>query len=700
MPSASSKLDILITAKDSASGPIKQIEGSLKGLDSAASTLASGMSGLLGAAGIAGVGALVQQLGSAAVEMTQMAAEADRLGAAFDNLAGQAGQSGDAILKAMQEASRGTVSNTELMASANRAMLLGVADSASEMAQLMEVAAARGKAMGETTSQAFSDLVTGIGRMSPMILDNLGITIDAQAAFDAYAKSIGTTADQLDDAQKKQVILNTVIQTSSQMVKDNATAGLDLADNFERYAAAVTNAKVALGEAFSGPAAAALQIMTAYIAGQTKMLENEKGAFESVTVAAKNFATGGHDVTSATMEMAQAEGKADAITKNLTFGMLNLGDAATGTGHKLREMGADARAAMEQFNIAMQTSQDIARQISSAATQAGVLFGAKQGGDVGLARQKAVNDELTAQNQKWLDMHYTQKQIDDVLMPAYIQNLNEANQATFKVATGTAQISDAAQEAQQAFDDLKGKVASVLQGALNVGVGVDPQKVLEGMGFPREDAINENARRLADIAANGLKNQDWLGEFQKEVPDIWKMIRLAQNPQEEAARLLQDFQDGLLTSPIDKGKAKEIVRRQIMGDQNMADFANEIAQELASEMGIPLQEAMAATQKTLGGGAGLGSEAATQFADGASQALDEAAAGGGAFVTKFTDQMRAQYSLLSTAGKDAGKLWGSGFLAAVGDNVPAALISLLVNLVTPGVMASFAQRGTLTGAVP
>ena len=72
------------------------------------------------------------------------------------------------------------------------------------------------------------------------------------------------------------------------------------------------------------------------------------------------------------------------------------------------------------------------------------------------------------------------------------------------------------------------------------------------MGFPREDEINENARRLADIAKNGLKGQEWLDEFQSEVPDIWKMIRLAQNPQEEAARLLADFQDGLLTSPIDK----------------------------------------------------------------------------------------------------------------------------------------------------
>src|SRR5690606_916954 len=104
------------------------------------------------------------------------------------------------------------------------------------------------------------------------------------------------------------------------------------------------------------------------------------------------------------------------------------------------------------------------------------------------------------------------------------------------------------------------------------------------------------------IAANGLKGQDWLDAFASEVPDIWRMIRTAQNPQEEAAHLLRDFQDGLLTAAIDRDKAKEIVRRQILGDRNLAEMAREIAEELAAEMGIPLQEAMAASRTALIGG--------------------------------------------------------------------------------------------------
>src|SRR5215471_19190998 len=100
MPSATSKLDILVTAKDNASTGIQSVENSLKGLNESAGRLASGLDGVLGAAGVAGIGALVSQLSDAAVEVTHMAAESDRLGVAFNNLAAQAGQSGDAILQA------------------------------------------------------------------------------------------------------------------------------------------------------------------------------------------------------------------------------------------------------------------------------------------------------------------------------------------------------------------------------------------------------------------------------------------------------------------------------------------------------------------------------------------------------------------------------------------------------------------------
>jgi hypothetical protein len=593
----------------------------------------------------------------------------------------------------MKKASDGTIADSQLMLDANKAMLLGVTNNSQQMTQLMEVAAARGHAMGESTAQAFDDIVTGVGRLSPKILDNLGIVLDTQQVYAEYAQSLGTTSQALSEAQQKQALLNAVVKSSADLVKANAGAARDAAGDFEAYDTAVTNAKEALGQVFAPAAAAGANALTVYLDGQVKMLTNEVNALNAAYVATKNFATGTHELTTATMAAAEAEGKADAITKNLTFGMLNLGTAAENTGAKLLDMGIQGRAAMEQFNAAMSLSQGIASSIATAATQSGVTFGAHLGGDAGLNKQKQVTEELNHQRDIWHDMGYTDKNINDVLLPAYIQNLNQADQATFKVATSTAAISTGVDLAAQAFDDLKSKVQGILQGALDPGVGVDPAALL-----PRPDAINEDARRLADVAVNGWASP-WAAYFQTEFPDLFKQMTQSSDIKAGAAQMLQDFQDGLEPQLLDKDKVKERVRRMLLGDENMAALAQEIASELSQEMGVPMQQALAAAQGTLGGGAGIGQETATQFADGAAAALDSVD-GGGNFVSKFTDQMRASYPLLAQAGKDAGKMWGSAFLAVVGDSVPPQLISILTDLITPGVVSRLAQKGTLTGATP
>jgi hypothetical protein len=689
MAGATSKLQILIEAKNQASSGIKQVEGDLRSLDNAASGLSKGLSGVLAGAGVAGFAALAQNAAQATYEFAKAGAEAQRVENAFNDLAAAAGQSGDAMLSAMQEAAHGTISDTELMLSANRAMMLGVADSAEEMARLMEVARDRGKAMGESTAQAFSDLVTGLGRGSALILDNLGIVVDAATANEAYAQSLGRTSESLSEAEKKQALINAVLGDASTSFSDAGSSAEDAADSFARFETHITNVTDQLQKFLAGPAGQVISVFDV----MTTMTEKQVQAYQDAITAAKNLAMGSHDLSSSMLAAAQAEGQADDVTRRLTFGLNNLSVAAADAGQHMRVMGADALAAMEQFNIAMQTSQSIMGEIGSAATQAGVLFAGKQGGDAGLAKQKAVSEELNSQVKIWKEAGYTEKEINDVLLPGMVQSLNEADRATFKVATGTAKISDEARAAQQAFDELTNTVAGVLSGALDPGVGVDPDDLL-----PRQDAVNEDARRLADVAVNGWASP-WAEYFKQTFPEQFQEMAASNDIKTGAAIMLRNFQDGLEPELISKEKVKERVRKMLVGDANMAELATEIATELSQEMGVPMQQALEATQGAMGGGMGMGTEAATSFADGASAALDEGN-GGGAFVTKFTEQMKASYSLLSQAGKDAGKLWGANFLEVVGENVPPALIKILVDLTTPGVIAALAQKGSLTGATP
>lgn len=189
----------------------------------------------------------IKRLGNMAYELANNAAQAQVTREAFDSLAASFGQNADDMLASMRTASKGMISDADLVLDANRAMLLGVADNTEKLTALLEVARVRGQAMGLTLSQAFSDLVTGLGRMSPMILDNLGIK-GTQKALDDYAASIGRTADQLSDAQKQAILFNAVVASSQPLIDASAQAGDNAAEKFAQMSAKVENTKQKFGD--------------------------------------------------------------------------------------------------------------------------------------------------------------------------------------------------------------------------------------------------------------------------------------------------------------------------------------------------------------------------------------------------------------------------------------------------------------------
>lgn len=222
---ASETLDIIIKARNDAAKALDSTYGALDDLREVAADVATGLGIALGARG-------VWQLG-------HIDAAARRLETSFRNLAGSGA---DKMLERLRAASRGTISDTELILSANRAMMLGVTNNAEEMARLLEVAAIRGQAMGLSTQQAFSDLMTGIGRASPLILDNLGIVTGGQAVYDNYARSIGKATSALTDYDKKRALVEMVLEQSKgkQFVPDDAAS-------WERMNVALENLRPVLG---------------------------------------------------------------------------------------------------------------------------------------------------------------------------------------------------------------------------------------------------------------------------------------------------------------------------------------------------------------------------------------------------------------------------------------------------------------------
>ena len=163
------------------------------------------LGGLAKKAGIAAAGFVaVNKVFDGLNQSVQAAGKFEGVSTGFDNLRKSSGMSAAAFSK-FNKALDGTATSTELMTMANNAMLLGITDSEDQMAKMFDTAQRLAKAVGEDAAFGVNSLVTGIGRQSKLMLDNLGIMVDTQKAYEDYAEGIGLTAAALDDEQKKAI---------------------------------------------------------------------------------------------------------------------------------------------------------------------------------------------------------------------------------------------------------------------------------------------------------------------------------------------------------------------------------------------------------------------------------------------------------------------------------------------------------------
>lgn len=241
---ADSRVGIRLEATNLASSAISQVNSDLGALQQRAGTVGSGGGGVFGdftdrnsaaefeqlAGGIttltAALGTLTAVVGAGSMLMDfgAQGAGIEAVRQQFDQSAAAAGMVGPALLESMQAASRGAISEYDLMLAANKALMLGVADTATEFDALLRFAEQRGTALGMGAAAAFDDLVTGIGRGSALILDNLAITPENIAtATEVYAASLGKATDELTDFEKKQALVNSVMAEAAAITPTDAS---------------------------------------------------------------------------------------------------------------------------------------------------------------------------------------------------------------------------------------------------------------------------------------------------------------------------------------------------------------------------------------------------------------------------------------------------------------------------------------------
>ncbi len=201
-----------------------------------------------------------------------MSAEMEGVRRGFDNLAKSSGFSSSAFNK-LKTATDGTVASMELMKQANNAMLLGIADSEEQMANMFDIAQRLGQSLGVDTVSAVESLVTGLGRQSKLMLDNLGIMVDTNKAYADHAASLNKSTSELTDQERKQAFVNAAMSEANSLVGQLGDEQLTTKDAIAQVATATEGLAIKFGDVLSPSIVKIADVLSTFITGTADFLD-------------------------------------------------------------------------------------------------------------------------------------------------------------------------------------------------------------------------------------------------------------------------------------------------------------------------------------------------------------------------------------------------------------------------------------------
>lgn len=161
------EINIIVKAKDEASRVIEQIGEKFAGLDAKTVALMSG-----GVVAIVGMGAAVGKL-------AYDAAEVEPVKRTFEDLTESIGTTAEEMLDELRPAAMGTVSDIDLMRAANKLMMMGLAESKEEAAELTRLAVGLGTAMGVDALTGLESFTLMLANQSILRMDTFGLSSGA-----------------------------------------------------------------------------------------------------------------------------------------------------------------------------------------------------------------------------------------------------------------------------------------------------------------------------------------------------------------------------------------------------------------------------------------------------------------------------------------------------------------------------------------
>jgi hypothetical protein len=241
---------------------LKQFRGAMGNIDHSLKKLSGGFGALGGVIGASFAVDIIQQF---AAESIQLATKMEGVQAAFNRL------NDPNLLSNLRAATAGTVDDLKLMQTAVKADNFRIPMDV--LAKGLEFAQRRAQATGESVDYMVDSFVTGLGRQSVMILDNLGISASELRERMAEGATMAEAVGEIMDEEFKKVG-DRVVTTSMKI---------------DQQRAAITNLKSEIGEKL-------LPVYSAFLTQTNKglgklnfILDDQEKGYKRLFVAAKSY---------------------------------------------------------------------------------------------------------------------------------------------------------------------------------------------------------------------------------------------------------------------------------------------------------------------------------------------------------------------------------------------------------------------------
>lgn len=416
---------------------------------------------------------------------------------------------------------------------------------------------------------------------------------DALASGDAARIESAESTKQIADAQYDYAVAASEVARASLEEQEAIASGNQ--SKIEAAAASRAAAESRLAEAEANKAA------------QASLLD-EREAYDAVLAASEELARaraiGNASLIAAAeanLEYANTHYMAITATDSLKTGMVGLVnvagilvDAMLGLPVAFDASALNAEQAdvmIRQLTLSLQQLE--AQAINSALAMSSRLVpflgiaGSYEKGLEFAGQQGALADKFNTINQQRVDAG--QSPLDQGIYVAAKDALsaNQSAQVTDMEAEFRG-VGDAAGGAADAMERATKRMNAAIEGMVR-SVTKDTTKGLIPLDemLPREDEVDENARRMADVAVKGFQSPWFEG-----LKDMFPEDVLAEGEdavKQAAAQMVKDHQDGLTTMFYDVDRAAEQVLKKIKGQSEMDQYVENVRQkvlELGGDEGL------------------------------------------------------------------------------------------------------------------